>query len=612
MLHDTISIVALLTLIAGACQWIAWRFRLPALVLLSLCGVILGPATGWLNPLEYFGGNLSPLVSLAVAVILFEGGLNLRLTELHSTKLATFGMILVGAPLGWFLIASALHSIAGFSGPVSAVLGGLLVVTGPTVIIPMLRQARLNPRVASVLKWEGIVNDPIGALFATVTYEYFASDVVRHAPGTAIAVLAFHIFVVSLQSYLIGVGISFAFRKSHVPEFLKPIVILTAVLAAYALGNRIQSEGGLIAVTVLGMTLANVPFPAFEEQRRFKEYLTTLLVSLVFIILTAALQPENLLKLHKGMLVFILVLMFVIRPLTVWVSTIKSGLSWKERLFIGWIAPRGVVCVVVAGLFGPKMVALGYPDARLLTPLVFAVVFATVIVHGFTIRPLAKKLGLVPEGKQGLIIIGATPWTAAFAEALKRQDVPVLVIDNNWHRLSPLRQAQVPTLYGEPLSSAFENQMDMSKYTYLLCATDNTAYNALVCSHFSYEYGRGNILQLAGEKDENELWAYHESVKGLTLIGESQSFSDLQSRLYIGWKFTATRLTDKYTFQDFAANLNREFFLILAVTESGALRFSTVEHMLVPKTGDTVIAFTAPEKAPVEMPGEEVFDTVTS
>lgn len=553
MLHDTISIVALLTLIAGVCQWVAWRFRLPALVLLSLCGVILGPATGWLNPMEYFGGSLSPLVSLAVAVILFEGGLNLRLTELHSTKLATFGMILVGAPLGWFLIAVALHSIAGFSGPVSAVLGGLLVVTGPTVIMPMLRQARLNPRVSSVLKWEGIVNDPIGALFATVTYEYFASDAVRHAPGTAIAVLAFHVFTVSLQSYLIGIGISFAFRKSYVPEFLKPIVILTA-----------------------------------------------------------ALQPENLLKLHKGMLVFILVLMFVIRPLTVWVSTMKSGLSWKERLFIGWIAPRGVVCVVVAGLFGPKMVALGYPDAGLLTPLVFAVVFATVILHGFTIRPLAQKLGLVPEGKQGIIIIGATPWTAAFAEALKKQDVPVLVIDNNWHRLSPLRQAQVPTLYGEPLSSAFENQMDMSKYTYLLCATDNTAYNALVCSHFSYEYGRGNILQLAGEKDENELWAYHESVKGLTLIGESQSFSDLQSRLYIGWKFTATRLTDKYTFQDFAAKLNRDFFLILAVSESGALRFSTVEHMLVPKTGDTVIAFAAPEKAPVEMPKEEVFDTVTS
>ena len=192
------------------------------------------------------------------------------------------------------------------------------------------------------VKWEGIVNDPIGALFATVTYEYFASDAVRHAPGTAIAVLAFHVFTVSLQSYLIGIGISFAFRKSYVPEFLKPIVILTAVLAAYALGNRIQNEGGLIAVTVLGMTLANVPFPAFEEQRRFKEYLTTLLVSLVFIILTAALQPENLLKLHKGMLVFILVLMFVIRPLTVWVSTMKSGLSWKERLFIGWIAPRGV------------------------------------------------------------------------------------------------------------------------------------------------------------------------------------------------------------------------------------------------------------------------------
>ena len=607
MINDTVSLVAVLILATCLCQWVAWRFKLPALVLLSLCGVILGPVTGLLSPEDFFGENLSPLVSLSVAIILFEGGLSLRLTDLRATKIATVGMIFIGAPLAWFLIACGLHYVADFSFPVSIVLGGMLVVTGPTVIMPMLRQARLNQRVSSVLKWEGIINDPIGALFATITYEYFSSASIRDAPAAAAAMLGVHILAIAIQSFLIGLGVSYAFRKSYVPEFLKPIVLLTAVITAYALGNGMQEEGGLVSVTILGMTLANVPFPAFEEQRRFKEYLTTLLVSFVFIILTANLYPESLLHLRSGMLYFILLLMIAIRPVSVWISTIKSGLTWKERLFIGWIAPRGVVCVVMAGLFGPKMVKLGYLDAQDLTPLVFAIVFATVILHGFTMRPLARLLKLTPQGKEGVIIVGATPWTAAFAETLCKQEIPTLVVDNSWSHLGPLRQAEIPTLYMEPLSEIFDEELDLAKYLYIICATDNAAYNSLVCSHFSYDYGRGNILQLAGENEKSDLWSYQESVKGLTLIEEERNFIDLQSRLLIGWHFSATRLTDKFTYDDFVANLGEEFFLVLCISEKGNLRFQTEENKITPKNGETIVTFVAPEKK-MEMPTQDVFD----
>lgn len=594
MIKNPISLAALLTLCTVLCQWTAWRFRFPALVLLSLCGIVIGPVLGIVSPEAFFGKNLAPLSSLAVAVILFEGGLNLHFAELHSTRKAALGMIAVGAPLGWGLIAAGLYVIAGFSLPVSVVLGGLLVVTGPTVIMPMLRQARLNPRVASVLKWEGIVNDPIGALFATLSLEYFTSAVIRHAPAKAALILCVSVLLISAVSCLTGILLSATFRKNLVPEFLKPPFMLAAVICVYAAGNALQSEGGLVAVTVLGMTLANVPFPAFEEQRRFKEYLTTLLVSFVFIILTATLKPESLLHLPPEMIFFVLVLLFVIRPLTVWIATAGSGLNGKERAFIGWIAPRGVVCVVVAGLFGPKMVAAGYEDAKMLVPLVFAIVFSTVILHGFTIRPFARWLGLIPKGRQGVLIIGASPLTAALAEVLMKQDVPVLVAESNWRHLTPLRQAHIPTAYGEPLSDSFASQVDLTPYSYLLAITDNGAYNSLVCSRFSYEFGRGNCLQPPEEDEEKKMCSPRTAVHGNILISETENFSELQNKLFSGWKFAATKMTDKFTYRDFT-DKNGSSLPVAVLSESGNVRFMTQNDVRLPKNGEILVYFAAPQ-----------------
>lgn len=594
MTPDPISLAALLTVCAVACQWAAWAFRLPALVLLSACGILLGPVLGVVNPETVFGGNLNPLVSLAVAVILFEGGMNLHFDELHSTKTATLGMIVIGAPLGWFLTAAGLYFVAGFSLPVSAVLGGLLVVTGPTVVMPMLRQAKLSPRVSSVLKWEGIVNDPIGALFATLSVEYFLSRAAGTEPSVkTFVLLAGAILAISALSCATGCLLSAAFRKNMVPEFLKPLFTLASVVCMYAAGNALQNEGGLVAVTVLGMTLANVPFPAFEEQRRFKEYLTTLLVSFVFIILTATLKPADLLKLPLRPVLFIAVLLCIIRPLTVWISTWRSGLSVKERLFIGWIAPRGVVCVVVAGLFGPKMVNAGYADARLLVPLVFAIVFATVVLHGFTIRPFAKMLGLVPKGRRGVLIVGASPLGTALAETLTAQGVPVLIADGDRQKLNLVRQAQIPAVHAEPLLDSFVHHIDLSPYSCLLAITDNAAYNALVCSRFSYEYGTGNSLQTAGDEEEKN-WATKEALKGTILISETHSFTDLQNKLFSGWKFAAVRLTAEFTFKDFDEKNKGAALPVAVLSDSGNIRFAAADAALTPKTGETLIYFAAP------------------
>jgi NhaP-type Na+/H+ or K+/H+ antiporter len=387
--------VSLIGMLCIICQWLGWRYKVPAIVLLSVAGLLLGPALGILNPQKDFGNNLRTIVSIAVAIILFDGGLGLRFKELKEMTRTVAQMVLIGAPLGWMLTASACHLVIGLSWPVSFVFGGILVVTGPTVILPLLRQARLQPRASAVLKWEGIVNDPLGALFAVVAYQYFASPSMQHSPVLGFSYLALRLVIIALLTYLIGRAIRWVFHRGHVPEFLKQPAVLIVVILVYALANLWQDEGGLIAVTVLGVTLANSDLRNLDEMRRFKEYLSLLLVSLVFILITATLRWQDLALLDWRIGAFIVILLLLIRPLTVLCSTFRSGVTRQELLFIGWIAPRGIVCAAVCGLIGPQMVGLGYADGGKMVPLSFSIIFATVIGHGFTLRPWGRRLGLV-------------------------------------------------------------------------------------------------------------------------------------------------------------------------------------------------------------------------
>jgi NhaP-type Na+/H+ or K+/H+ antiporter len=456
--------VSLIGLLCILCQWLGWRYKIPAIVLLSIAGLLLGPVFGILNPQLVFGGNLRTIVSIAVAIILFDGGLGLRFKELKEMTRTVSQMVLIGAPLGWMLTATTCHYVMGFSWPVALVFGGILVVTGPTVILTLLRQARLQSRASAVLKWEGIVNDPLGALFAVVAYEYFASPSLQHAPLLGFSYLALRLGAIGLCSYLTGRAIRWLFQRGHVPEFLKQPAVLIFVILVYALANLWQDEGGLIAVTVLGVTLANSDLRNLDEMRRFKEYLSLLLVSLVFILITATLRWQDLRLLDWRTGVFIAILLLVIRPLTVLCSTFRSGVTRQELLFIGWIAPRGIVCAAVCGLIGPQMVGLGYADGAKMVPLAFSIIFATVIGHGFTLRPWGRRLGLVYDNISGLLIVGCNPFTVDLAQQLQEIDVPVLITDTDWHELRLARQGQVPLHYGEILSEDAEFKLELSIY----------------------------------------------------------------------------------------------------------------------------------------------------
>ncbi len=292
--HLSFALVAIIALGVGA-QWVAWRFRFPAIILLALAGLIIGPVTGWIDPGELFGSHLQSVVSLCVAIILFEGGLSLHFNELKTTAVGVRRLVYLGAPLAWLFATAAAVLVGGLSLPVAAVFGAIMVVTGPTVIIPMLRQAKLNRRTAAYFKWEGIVNDPIGALLAVLTLQFLVyagqgSGWTTVASGLALALVS-GVFFGGLGGWLTGR----AFQLGLVPEYLKSPVMLGLVLLVFVTSNLLQHEAGLLAVTVMGIVIGNMRLPGIQDMKRFKEYITIMLVAIVFVILTANLDPNVLL-----------------------------------------------------------------------------------------------------------------------------------------------------------------------------------------------------------------------------------------------------------------------------------------------------------------------------
>ena len=389
-----VNIIALIACVGLVVQWAAWRFRIPAIVLLTAAGFVVGPATGLINPSRDFGNLLEPFVQLAVAVILFEGGLNLRFHELSQAGAGVRRLTTVGLVFSFVLGSVAAYYIGHLSWPVAIEFGAIIVVTGPTVIMPLLRHARLRSRTASLLKWEGIVNDPLGALLAVVVFEYLVLSGGVDAGYELGAVVILTLVLAGSLGWFTGQALGAVYRRGFVPEYLKGPGMLATVLGSYALGNLLLAEAGLLTVTALGIALGNANLPSIEELRRFKEYITIALVSGLFIVLTADLDPALIEELDWRGAALIAAVIFMVRPVAVIAATIGSDLEWQERALLSWIAPRGIVAAAVAGAFSTRMLDAGYTDAGKLLPLVFALIVSTVVLHGFSIGWLARRLDL--------------------------------------------------------------------------------------------------------------------------------------------------------------------------------------------------------------------------
>lgn len=552
-------------------QWLAWRLRMPSIVLMLLAGLIFGPLLGILDPAGQFGDMLGPMIAIAVAIILFEGGLTLNFHTLRDAATGVKRLVVLGAPLGWLASALTLHYVAGLSWASSAVFGGIMIVTGPTVIAPLLRQAKLQKRPAALLQWEAIVNDPVGALAAVLAFQVVIVLETASSAGAAAQDLTIGISVATLLGIAGGWGIARAFRLAYVPEYMKVPVLFVVLLSVFALSDSVLHESGLLAVTIMGIWVANARLPSYTELRRFKEHATVLLVSGVFILLAANMSWASLRSLDMTALLFVLAVILIARPLPVLAALSFSDVPWRERLLVAFTGPRGVVLVAVAGLFGERLVQIGIADADRIAPLAFALVAATVVLHGFTLTPMARLLGLTASSTTGVIILGGSRWSVALAEALQKMGLQVIIADPNHAHLRGARDAGIETFFGDILSKAAEERINLVAYEKLICATDNDAYNTLVATDLAPEFGRDNVFQVKRVREASSRHALPATLGG-RVIGGGKTYFEANALISQGWEFRVTGFSEEFTLDQWREK-HPEAILIAELGKGGTLRF---------------------------------------
>lgn len=585
--------IALIGILGVGAQWVAWRINRPAIALMLFAGIMAGPVLGLLNPENDFGNLLDPIVKLAVAIILFEGGLSLNFRDLRHAGSGVLRLVIIGVPLGWALGTAAGYYGAGLPLLVAALFGGIMVVTGPTVIGPLLRSMRVGNRVRDILKWEGIVNDPIGALLAIGIFAYiqyrneFGAD--AQMATVVISVLGPSL-IAAIIGGVLGWALTWAFMRGHVPEYLKAPVMLITVIGGFVGADLIMHESGLITVTIMGVVMANRPVFSSRALRRFKEDLTVLLISGVFILLSATLDWETMQKFQLQFLVFLALLLFVVRPLTVLPSLLFSDIPWRERLFIAWIAPRGIVAIAVTGLFALRLVDEGYEGADALVPLVFSVVIVTIIAHGFSASWVARKLGLDQGKGEDILIVGANRWTVAFAQFLKNIDIRAVIHDHNRAALRHARRAEIDTALGDLAEEAHSHDIDLQSFQQMLIATDNDSHNRLVAGDLGPEFGYQKITRM-----DADIGDMRDQGRGRILFKSGTCFDILDERLREGWQFSKTKLSDKFGWKDYVANLDTGEEPLALVKPDRRLLFFTTADQPQAEAGDMLISFVAPE-----------------
>ncbi|GGK55469.1 cation:proton antiporter [Salinarimonas ramus] len=537
--------LAVVVLVAGgvAAQWLAFRFALPAIVILFAAGLLVGPGLGLIDPSEAMGHNLHALIGLAVALIVFEGGLALNFKELRAAGQGVVRLTVVALPVNWLLGALAAAYIGGLDWGASILFGAIMVVTGPTVILPLLRQARLERRSASFLKWEAILNDPAGAILAAAVLEFLI--LFQFGDDEALLEVALRLGVGLAVGVALGVGAAFLVRRLFVadltPEILKTPMLLALALSVYALANLAISEAGLVAATVFGLTLANIDVPGLSELKRFKEGLVVLIVSTLFIVLVADLDTEVFLALSWPIVLLTLAMLLVVRPLAIALATIGSDLDWRERVLTGAIAPRGIVAAAVAGLAGARLAEVGYDEAALIEPTVFAVIATTVVVHGFALPPLARALGLSKGDDPAVAIIGASDWAVDLSRALGLAKVRVVLIDTFPGAAKRARRAGISAIQTQILSEEAEDRLADSPIDYALVATKDDVYNALVSARLGPDLGRERVFQLPAAGDVDLAHELDRDWRG-KLFGRLP-FAEYERRFEAGWRFAAEPAT---------------------------------------------------------------------
>jgi len=579
-----------IVVLGTAAQWIAWRLHLPSILLLLLVGFVAGPITGFIDPDALLGDLLFPIVSLAVGVILFEGGLSLNVRALREDGLTIGNMILIGGLITWAVAAAAAHWLLGFDLGLSLLMGAILIVTGPTVIIPMLLYIRPIGRVGSIVKWEGIVNDPFGAILAVLVFELLASGLGLHFSWHA-AFGLFKAFAFGTLIGALGAGlIVLVLRRFWLPDLLQePVTLMTAV-GVFIAANLVQHEAGLLATTVMGIVLANQKQVSVKHIIEFKERVRVLLIAGLFVFLAARLQMENLAYIGLGSFAFLAVLVLVARPLAVFVSTLGSRLSWQERAFISWMAPRGIVAAAVSSVFGLYLADKGYPGAERLMPEIFFIIVGTVVLYGLTAGPLAKRLGLAAPTPQGLLLVSAHKWARELAKAVQREGFDVMLADTNWDNVVAAKMEGLTAFHENAVTSQkLIDEVAMHSIGRILALTPNDEANSLAALRFGEVFGRSNVFQLAPHSAGERRSAGEKHLRGRLLFDKLANFGTMSERCAVQGRIKAVNITDKFTYKTFRERYPKAVPLFL-ITEERQLFPFTLEKKLSPRSGQRIVA----------------------
>ncbi|MFN1836183.1 cation:proton antiporter [Balneola sp. MJW-20] len=572
-------------------QWIAWKFKLPAILMLLGFGIVAGPVTGLLDPDKLMGDILTPFVSISVAIILFEGGLSLRMSEFRQIGGVVIKLITIGILITWTLAAYFAWLFLDLGLELSILFGAVLIVTGPTVIIPLLRQVRPTERAGSVLKWEGIVNDPIGAMMAVFVFEIILAGGFANISGKAGLIIVATIAYGTLFG-MIGAAILYFMLKKHwIPDFLQNPFTLMVVIGVFAISNTIQHESGLLAVTAMGVLLANQKNVRIKHIIEFKENLQVLLISTLFILLASRLKVEHLGYFNWGTAAFLGALFFVVRPLSIYISSIGSNINFKERTFLAWMAPRGIVAAAISAIFALRLEQEGYAAAEQLVPLTFFVIIATVTIYGLTANPVARWLGVAKPQPRGVLLLGAHNWSRMMADALNNLGYKVLVADSNWENISKARKMGLNTYYGNVLSEYAMDEINIDGIGRLLALTPNDEVNSLSAIRFSELFGTSEVYQLAPSSSaygrETELTDH---LSGRILFSNDMSFAKINDMVDNGAVVKNTPLTPEFTFKDYR-NLYREDSLpLFLISQNENVEPFAVDNPPSPQPGDTIVA----------------------
>lgn len=579
--------------------------RLPSIFLLILSGILIGPVLGLVDTDELFGPLFSPIISVSVAIILFEGGLGLNMADLKKIGKVVQNLLTFGILFTWAMIAVAAYYILKLDVNLSILLGAILIVTGPTVISPLMRHIRPVGSISSILRWEGIVIDPIGVMLAVLVFEVILIKNPFAVPLVTVLTV--------LKTIIFGGGLGFLsswiiikmFRKNLVPHYLQNAFTLMAVVGVYAISSSIQKESGLLAVTVMGIFFASQKDVVIEHIVEFKENLQVLLIPTLFVVLASRLKISELQQIDWDTVKFLAVLILIVRPVSVLLSTLRNKLHWRQRVFLCWMAPRGIVAAAMASVIALQLSELGVDGAHKLVPTVFFVIMGTVLVYGFTAGPLAYALRLADPNPQGILFIGGEEWVLQLALILKSLGIKTLIVDTNSQHIQEAKAEGIEAKQVNILAEHASGEFELNGLGRLLAVTTNEEVNSMAAMRFAPAFGKQEVYQLSSEhKLSYKKKEFSAQIRGRILFSAGMTCRYIQEQFIHDAEFKIQEITSERDIMPHAEGpLKIPLFII---TPAKSVKVFAADNAPTPKSGDVLIYL---ESKYVQMPNKDFSQT---